>query len=414
MHSVTQESLLDMLLPLSLFALLLQRSSDPLGMVLLIVIWLAFKLFLRTKTSPIYWCLIGVIAISLAMMTHSVPNSSPSDLLLTLLAFTAGAGRSREQWHVSFWILAFTGVVAFLIFELDHGRSNGNLEMIPLQSLRDFLPDYALRLRKITINRSGYILGIVSILGFGLARHDGGSWRRWLALGLGLLSYGMAFSTGSRAATVFPLFALLLAEIAWRCRIHLSRLAKPIAFLVVLIGLIFNLSIYHPSSPFAYANPNETGRANVAQCFISQATQSGIGFFTGQGGDQVSSICRRITPPNPNSKKGTTGPPHAHNAFLQTLADYGLPAALMLVVIVGLSLRNALQMIAAGEGLQGTLALSLGLFIFGSALVESTLLTTSLQQVLSGYLLAVAWPGMGKQNECTLQPAVVGSPAETD
>ena len=395
MQSVTRESLLDVLLPLSLFALLQQRSGDPLGMVFLIVIWLALKFFLRTKTSPVYWCLIGVLAISLAMMTHSVSHSSPSDLLLALLAFTAGAGRSSDQWRVSFWILAFIGVVAFLIFELDHGRINGNLEIIPLEALRDLLSDYALRLRKITINRSGYILGIVSILGFGLARHDGGSWRRWLALGLGLLSYGMAFSTGSRAATVFPLFALLLAEIAWRCRIHLSRLAKPIAFLVVLIGLIFNLSIYHPSSPFAYANPNEAGRANVAQCFINQATQSGIGFFTGQGGDQVSSICRRITPSNPNSRK-TNGPPHAHNAFIQTLADYGLPAALMLVVIVVLSLRNALQMIAAGEGLQGRLALSLSLFIFGSALVESTLLTTSLQQVLSGYLLAVAWPGEAK------------------
>jgi len=411
MQSVPQDCWLDVLLPLSLFALLLQKSSDPFGMVFLIVIWLGLKFFLRTKTSPIYWSLIGVIAISLAMMTHSVTNSSPSDLLLTLLAFTAGAGRSREQWRASFLILAFIGLVALFIFHIDHGRLNGNLEIIPIQALRDFLPDHALRLRKITINRSGYILGIVSILGFGLARHDQIAWRRWLAFGLGLSSYGMAFLTGSRAAAGLPLLVFLIAEIAWRCRARLSRLASPVASLVLIIGLMINLSIYLPSSPFPISNPSDKGRANVAQCFFTQSISSWTTVLTGQGGDSVSSTCKRLTEPNPGKK---FGPPHAHNAFLQTLGDYGLPAVLMLVIVIGLSLRNAIQMIAAGEGLQGTIALSASLFIFGSALVESTLLTTSLQQVLSGYLLAVAWPGQGQQNERNLQSAMVISAADSD
>ena len=133
--------------------------------------------------------------------------------------------------------------------------------------------------------------------------------------------------------------------------------------------------------------------------------------MTGQGGDRVSLACQRLTLPNPGKK---LGPSHAHNAFLQTLADYGLPAALMLVTVVGLSLRNSLRMIAAGEALQGSMALSLGLFMLGSALVESTLITTSLQQVLSGYLLAVAWPSPIRRNEHSLQSAIVSSVVDGD
>lgn len=416
LESLTWDALLDVLLPLSLFTLLLQRSSDPMGMVLLMVIWLGLKLVLRTNIAPFYWYFLGVLAICLAMLTHQISNSSPSDLLLVLLAFSVGVGRKREEWRASFWILLFIALAALFTFELDnydrdYTRFNDNLKIIPFQYLRDLLPAEALRLQRITINRSGYILGIVGILGFTLARHSNRNWPRYFAFTLGLIAYGLAFCTGSRAAAGFPVLVLLFAELAWCFRGQLRRLATPVAIMVLMLGLMINLSMYLPSSPFSKNNPSDIGRANVAQCFFSQSSSSWSTLLTGQGGDRVSLECQRLTVPNPGRN---LGPSHAHNAFLQTLADYGLPAALMLVTVVGLSLRNSLRMIAAGDALQGSMALSLGLFMLGSALVESTLITTSLQQVLSGYLLAVAWPSPIRRNEHSLQSAIVSSVVDGD
>ena len=47
------------------------------------------------------------------------------------------------------------------------------------------------------------------------------------------------------------------------------------------------------------------------------------------------------------------------------------------------------------------------LYILASSLVESTLLKTSLQQVVSGYLLAIAWvipPAPPQENSRTISP----------
>jgi hypothetical protein len=64
-------------------------------------------------------------------------------------------------------------------------------------------------------------------------------------------------------------------------------------------------------------------------------------------------------------------------------------------VIIGLSFLKNLQAFNDANGLLATVGLSTTIFIFCSALVESTLLKTSLQQVVSGYLLAIAWRRQG-------------------
>ena len=51
--------------------------------------------------------------------------------------------------------------------------------------------------------------------------------------------------------------------------------------------------------------------------------------------------------------------------------------------------------------------LACALYILASSLVESTLLKTSLQQVVSGYLLAIAWvvsPAPTQENSRTISP----------
>jgi O-antigen ligase len=93
----------------------------------------------------------------------------------------------------------------------------------------------------------------------------------------------------------------------------------------------------------------------------------------------------------------TTGIPHAHNLFLQVLADHGLVSLVLLLIALGLTFQRLFQGLAGDQGPLCRLALACALFILMSSLVESTLLKTSLQQVISGYLLAVAWmPGVAR------------------
>ncbi|MFL0781903.1 MAG: hypothetical protein AB8E74_07960, partial [Prochlorococcus sp.] len=76
----------------------------------------------------------------------------------------------------------------------------------------------------------------------------------------------------------------------------------------------------------------------------------------------------------------------------QVFADYGIFSASLLLLVFVLSLRNALNLIAASDGLLGTIGFSLGLFLFFFGLFDSTLLSVSINQVLTGYLLAISWP----------------------
>ena len=81
---------------------------------------------------------------------------------------------------------------------------------------------------------------------------------------------------------------------------------------------------------------------------------------------------------------------HAHNSFLQVLADQGLIAFLLLIFSFWLMLWRlfvALQWDDLGVAWTGLACVFL-ILIF--AIVGSTLIKTSLQQVVTGYLLSMA------------------------
>jgi O-antigen ligase len=99
------------------------------------------------------------------------------------------------------------------------------------------------------------------------------------------------------------------------------------------------------------------------------------------------------------------GIPHAHNVFLHALADQGLVTLLLMVIALAVTLQRLLIGLVGDAGPLCFTGLGCALFILASSLVESTLLKTSLQQVVSGYLLAIAWvvsPAPTQENSHTI------------
>ena len=85
--------------------------------------------------------------------------------------------------------------------------------------------------------------------------------------------------------------------------------------------------------------------------------------------------------------------------FLHALADQGLATLVIMLIALGLVFQRLFLGLAGDAGSLCRTGLACALFILASSLVESTLLKTSLQQMISGYLLAIAWvvPTASKQ-----------------
>lgn len=364
-----------------------ERSGNPAGMVCLLATWCALKFARWLPSQPVYGVLIGVLSIILSAVIHPVSASAPTDLLLVLLAFVAGLQQSKDHWRVALWIVLATVIVSLPFVEFD--RYNSNLDAIPWSVVRDLLPQEAVRIQKITINRSGYLYGLFALVGYGLFRAEVRPWMSRLAAVVGMLSFVMALGTASRAAALFPMAVLVLSEMFWRNRLWVARRAQSLTAVVLVLSLMFNVILYWPTSPLAAGDPADVGRANIAQCFVRQAARSLPELVIGQGYDRVSDHCaERVFLPVPDRTKGI---PHAHNVFVQALADQGLVTLMLMVMAFAVILHRLFLGLGGDAAPLCLIGLSCALFILASALVESTLLKTSLQQVISGYLLAVAW-----------------------
>ena len=313
-----------------------ERSGNPAGMVCLLATWCALKFARWLPSQPVYGVLIGVLSIILSAVIHPVSASAPTDLLLVLLAFAAGLQQSKDHWRVALWIVLATVIVSLPFVEF--GRYNSNLDTIPWSVVRDLLPQEAVRIQKITINRSGYLYGLFALVGYGLFRAEVRPWMSRLAAVVGMLSFVMALGTASRAAALFPMAVLVLSEMFWRNRLWVARRAQSLTAVVLVLSLMFNVILYWPTSPWAAGNYADVGRANIAQCFVRQAARSLSELVIGQGYDRVSDHCaERVFLPVPDRTKGI---PHAHNVFVQALADQGLVTLMLMVVAFAVILHR--------------------------------------------------------------------------
>jgi len=376
---------LDALIPLSLLGFAFERNADPTVTVWILVLWCGLKLATRLAKTPLYGVLIGVLLVSLSALFHPLTISAPTDLILVLLACAAGLQQTPRQWRIAFWCLLAIVLVCLPFVEWD--RFNGNLELIPFAPLRDWLPQEAIRIQRITINRSAYLFGLFSLIGYSLWRFERRPGLRRLAAVLASLSFVLALATGSRAAFAYPVLAVLFTEAFWRYRHVVARYARVLAASLLVGGLCFNVLLYWPSGPIAKGDPSDVGRAEVAQCFVSESVRSWQDFLGGQGYDRVSDRCaQKVFLPNSNK-----GIPHSHNAFLQVLADQGVVAVLLMVLVLWAGLTRLFSSLGRVAPVLSFVGLSCWLFMLAAALVESTLLKTVLQQVMTGYLLAIPW-----------------------
>ena len=376
---------LDALIPLSLLGFAWERNADPTVTVWILALWCGLKLATRLTNTPVYAVLIGVLVVSLSALFHPLTISTPTDLVLVLLACAAGLQQTPRQWRVAFWCLL--AIVLVCLPFLEWSRSNGNLDLIPLSQLRDWLPPEAIRIQKITINRSAYLFGLSSLIGYSLWRFEPRPGLRRLAVVLASLSFVLAFTTGSRAAFAYPVLAVLFTEAFWRYRQVVARHARALAASLLVGALCFNVLLYWPSGPIAKGDPSDVGRAEVAQCFVAESVRTWQDFWGGHGYDRVSNRCaQKVFLPNSNK-----GIPHSHNAFLQVLADQGFVAVLLMVLALWAGLTRLFSSLGRVAPVLSFVGLSCLLFMLAAALVESTLLKTVLQQVVSGYLLAIPW-----------------------
>ncbi|AKN61753.1 hypothetical protein WB44_12340 [Synechococcus sp. WH 8020] len=380
---------LDVLLPLSILGLAFERNADPLWMILILTLWCVLKFVNKLSEQPIYGVLIGVLMVSLGAIVHPLSTSSSSDLILVLMAFAAGLQQTNKYWQVALFML-LAGVIVAIPF-VEFGKTfNGNLGFIPFSSVQEVLPQYAVRIQKITINRSGYLFGLMALAGCGLWRFSRHGIMSWLAGIGGAISFVLAFATGSRAAFVLPVVAVIFAECCWRWRVRVTRSSGQLAGAVLAIAMTLNLLLYLPMSPLAYRNTSDAARADVAQCFVKQSLGRWPEVVVGAGFDRRSDNCFEITEKNPKSlyQKGI---PHAHNAFLQVLGDQGLITLLLMIVSFWLVLRRLFDALQWDDWGIAWTGLACVFFILFSGIIESTLIKTSLQQVVTGYLLSTAW-----------------------
>ena len=364
-------------------------------MVLPLVVWLALRLLQRVDEMPLAWVLLAILSISLASVLQPSSRSHVVDLLLMLIAFAVGTARPAAEWHRTLVILALTLLPAAALVRFD--RLNENRDLVPWQGLRDWVPIQAMRLQGIAINNSAYIFLLLTMCAWVLMRWGTRGWKRWPVSLLVLLGYGMVFGTGSRAGIVLPILIAVVLELLWWQRAAIQQFAWGSFGCLVLLVLFFMLSFIHPMSPLSERSDSEAGRAYVGRCFWQEAVASPLPFLTGHGGDVVNERCNRATRWSAHPE----GLRHSHNQYLQVLADFGAIPLLLLLVGIGACWNQAILALSSAEPVPALLSLMATLVLMSFSLVEPVLLAVSFKQILTGYLLAAAWP-RAQSHACTV------------
>lgn len=393
---------LDLCIPASTALLL---AAQPLTAYSVIGFWLAARLSLQCMKQRVYLLLLCIALTSMGTMAlerGSAP-SDPNDLLIIALAFAAGAHRPAQRWHVSLVQISLCLLPIAIAACL---KSPGTLLQFP----------------DINVNRLSFLIGLLISATWGLAEISATSrsrlaWLAWMTVALPL-----TLLSGSRAPLVLPALAIIISKLIAETRARRTTGAEVVQLpwknSIAALALITVLSAgatqlwYHYASDSGINRVSDTWRTHTALCWAKQPFRQGEAWL---GLGHVNNIRKRcdsdslpimqsvidnstLTEKQRNiaSRAAAKGLPHAHNSYVQILAEtgiVGLGAVLIAAIWIARMvqrprLKQAMERTASDE-LALKAALPIVIYLAITGVTTSFHLFLPLNQILIGYLLAM-------------------------
>lgn len=384
--SLTRKSLqqwLDIAFPISLTLLCL---DEKIASYALLSAWIACRLWLNGHRERLNWILLGLLLVNAGTIVtdRDLQPSSPSDFLIVALAFAAGLNRTSAQWKSSLqWISLCS--LPLLIYAIGHPSGE------------------VLKLPHFNVNRLAFLLGILMIAGWSLAR--GGSTKAMRLGGISIASAGvpLAILTHSRAALAAPSLAILLsyaiqALSARTPRQHINSSGRAILAIasILLITIAAAYNWYGRGSVSREDINSDAMRFPTALCWANQAFKRPSNFFLGAGyNEKVRSHCdgndipilMQVPSPRPE------GLPHSHNLFAQILGETGVPGFATAIAVAAWATRRLWRKlrhkaVSRAQYLIDTYLLAFCIYLALNALFTSFHLFLMTNQVLIGYSIA--------------------------
>lgn len=354
----------------------------------LLTAWLVARLVLQQAIRGGLNRLLLVLALLNAgtwIMERGAKPSDPSDLLVILLAFAAGIHRPLENWQRSFRMLAFCLIPIGLAGLFHH---TGQLLQFP----------------GINVNRMSFLLGLLSVLTWGLFRISPRKGERiaWLAATGGCIP--LAVMTQSRAALAAPVLAILLSELSltlhkqWQYNKTLKTKALSLAASlgIVTAVAVTCVRIWYANGEQAQENQlSDSLRFPTAICWAAAPFKHGNPVLGLGHNSAVRKHCDDL-PIIRQAKTQEGGLPHAHNVPAQILGETGLAGlAGLSIACVWLARRIIGDLrISLGRNPTGShritrvIILPLSIYLLLTGMTTSFEIFLLLNQMLIGYLLA--------------------------
>ena len=395
--------LMDLVFPVSTALLFAGQKIAAAG---LLVAWLIARLIMRQRASHGLYGLLLVLALfnaGILVMDRGAQPSDPSDLLLIGLAFAAGLERTVDQWQRSF--------VQIVVCILPIGLTG--LLWKPTQTLLQF-PD-------INVNRLSFLLGILTVLAWGLNKLSRTTTGRvgWLAVTSSCVP--LALLTGSRAALAAPALAILLTELGLGLHrligrgVNWKRHWRTTAAMALVIALAVagTAGLWYRNDQEGRINQlSDAMRFPTSLCWASAPFNHGNPLLGLGYNREVRRHCDGRALEVLASAKRMKGLPHAHNVPAQILGETGLIGLSGLILgcfgIARQVARNLRPTATIQASQCAALTTSIGLPL--CAYFVLTGMTTSfeiylpLNQVLIGYSLAALFTTQSSSSQETNSP----------
>jgi O-antigen ligase len=373
----------DALLPASLLTLLFDGTGEPHLMAAVIVIWLTIRLLNQATSQPYNWILLFLLITQLQpiLSQSKYPASTPSDLLIPAIAFGCGYIQTRESWERNTLLILL--ILPVSLVALRHEVVSG-IDILTLEHINR--------------NRSGFLYGLLAVLGASLALKQPRQMAQWIGGASAALAYALALASGSRASAVIPPACIALGLITQSITQSKGKTStqtptwlKPaviFVFGIVATGFVA-WSWYAPTNGSSQRNiDSDRGRIDIARCYVENATAdlktTLVGM--GQGKDKASRVC---APSTAYARQGK-GLAHAHNSLVQLFAENGLISLVLICTVLARTGLACIQSLQSSQAQNLDLAaLAIFIYIIAFSFADGTLIRFPVQQALQGYLLAL-------------------------